>query len=323
MTTAPDFGVSLELNLVEQRIRESLASEEPLLTEIAEYVIASGGKRVRPLVTLLAFKSVGGKSVGRVVDIAAALELIHSASLIHDDINDGGMERRGRPAAYLKFGIQEALVTGDFMFTKAFRIGGKFDDDIVDMTARVAAALAEGEIRQKRHIGDVTLGPEEYFDIISRKTAMPIATGARIGALIGDARAEQIEAAGAYGLNLGMAFQIVDDVLDVVGDGVTLGKRPGMDIKEGNVTILSIHALEDGSVSDRSELIRILRKRSKDWGEVQTALRMIRESGSVDRAREEARAFGERAVAALGALPDGEPRRKMADLVEFVLSRDT
>src|SRR2546428_7688920 len=148
MTTAPDFGVSLELNLVEQRIRESLASEEPLLTEIAEYVIASGGKRVRPLVTLLAFKSVGGKSVGRVVDIAAALELIHSASLIHDDINDGGMERRGRPAAYLKFGIQEALVTGDFMFTKAFRIGGDCDRATGHITARLPPGTGGGEVLQ-------------------------------------------------------------------------------------------------------------------------------------------------------------------------------
>ena len=323
MTTTWDFGVSHELDLVERRIRDSLASEEPLLTEIAQYVITSGGKRIRPVVTLLAFKAAGGEDIERAVDIAAALELIHSATLIHDDINDGGPERRGRPAAFLKYGLQEALVTGDFLFTRAFRIGGKFDDDIVDLTAKVCAALAEGEIRQKRHLGDVTVTRETYLDIITRKTATPVATAARVGALVGRGRAEHVDAAGEYGLNLGIAFQIVDDILDVVGDGVTLGKRPGMDIKEGNVTILSINALQDGNVSDRSELIRILRKRTKDWGEVQTALRMIRESGSVDRAREEARAFGERAVAALGALPDGEPRRKMADLVEFVLSRDT
>jgi octaprenyl-diphosphate synthase len=323
MSTISDFGVSHELELVERRIRESLASEEPLLTEIAEYVIASGGKRVRPLVTLLAFKAVGGRALAKAVDIAAALELIHSASLIHDDINDGGTERRGRPAAYLKFGMQEALVTGDFMFTKAFRIGGKFDDEIVDMTARVAAALAEGEIRQKRHIGNVALTSEEYLDIVTRKTAMPIATGARVGALLGDGRLDQIEAAGAYGLNLGIAFQIVDDILDVVGDGAALGKRPGMDIKEGNITVLSIHALQDGNVSDRSELIRILRKRSKDWGEVQTARRLIQESGAVEKARGDARGFGDRAMKALEGLPDVEPRRQMRDLVEFVLSRDT
>src|SRR5437867_5716611 len=283
MTTTWDFGVSHELDLVERRIRDSLASEEPLLTEIAQYVITSGGKRIRPVVTLLAFKAAGGEDIERAVDIAAALELIHSATLIHDDINDGGTERRGRAAAYLKYGLQEALVTGDFLFSKAFRIGGKLDDDIVDLTARVCAALAEGEILQKRHVGNVDLTWDEYLNIITRKTAMPIATGARVGALLGTGRLDQIEAAGDYGMNLGIAFQIVDDILDVIGDGATLGKRPGMDIKEGNVTILAIHALEDGGVSDKSELIRILRKRKKDWGEVQTALRLIRESGAVEK----------------------------------------
>ena len=212
-------------------------------------------------------------------------------------------------------------MTGDFLFTKAFRIGGKFDDDIVEMTARVAAGLAEAEIRQKRQAGNVGIERDEYLNIITRKTATPMATGARVGALLGDGSADEINAAGEYGLNLGLAFQIVDDILDVVGDAVTLGKRPGMDIKEGNVTILAIHALEDGGVSDRSELIRILRKRSKDWGEVQTALRMIQESGAVEKARSDAREFGDRAVQALEGLPDVDARRRMRDLVEFVLSR--
>ena len=323
MTTTWEFGVSHELELVERRIRESLVSEEPLLTEIAQYVIGAGGKRIRPTVTLLAFQAVGGKAVEKTVDIAAALELIHSATLIHDDINDGGMERRGRPAAYLKYGLQEALVTGDFLFSKAFRIGGKLDDEIVDLTARVCAALAEGEILQKRHVGNVNIAWKEYLDIITRKTAMPIATGARVGALLGAGTLAQIEAAGDYGMNLGISFQIVDDILDVVGDGVALGKRPGMDIKEGNVTILAIHALEDGNVSDRSELIRILRKRKKDWGEVQTALRLIQESGAVEKAREQARRFGDNARDALDGLPEGETAGRMRDLVEFVLSRQT
>src|SRR2546422_1821811 len=186
MTTTWDFGVSHELDLVERRIRESLVSEEPLLTEIAEYVIAAGGKRIRPTVTLLAFKSVGGKAVGRAVDIAAALELIHSASLIHDDINDGGTERRGRPAAYLKYGMQEALVTGDFLFTKAFRIGGKFDEDIVDMTARVAAGLAEAGIRQKRQAGEVGIERGEDPEIMNRQNWAPQGTRARVGAPLGE-----------------------------------------------------------------------------------------------------------------------------------------
>jgi len=321
MKTATDFGVGQELALVERRIREAIRSEEPLITEIADYVIASGGKRIRPTVTLLAFKAVGGKEIDRAIEMAAALELIHSATLIHDDINDGGTYRRGRPAAFRKFGMHEALVTGDFLFARAFEIGGKFEDHIVDMTARVAMALAEGEIRQKRHAGDVNITREEYLNIITRKTAMPISAGAQAGAILGSARVEQIDVLGRYGLNLGIAFQIVDDILDVVGDGVVLGKQPGMDIKESNVTLLAIHALNNGSAIDRSELIRIIRKRKKDWGEVQTAIRMIREAGAVEKAREDALEYGEKAVAALDPFPDAEPRRHLRDLVEFVLSR--
>ncbi len=321
MTTTWDFGVSRDLDSVERRIREAVASEEPLLTEIAEYVIAAGGKRIRPTVTLLAFKAVGGKEIERAVDIAACIELIHSASLIHDDINDQGEYRRGRLTAFRKYGTQEALVTGDFLFVQAFGIGGKFEDEIVEMTARACASLAEGEIRQKRHLGDVEMTREQYLDIITRKTAAPISTGARAGALVGGGTLDQIEALGAYGLNLGIAFQIVDDILDVVGEDDILGKRAGTDIKEGNVTILAIRALADGKAIDRSELLRILRKKNREWGEVHTALRMIKETGAVEKAREDARAFGDLALRSLDELPDSEARRHLRDLVEFVLAR--
>lgn len=322
MKTATDFGVGRELALVERRIREAIESEEPLITEIADYVIASGGKRIRPMVTLLAFKTVGGTKVEDVVDMAAALELIHSATLIHDDINDGGTYRRGRLAAFRKFGMHEALVAGDFLFARAFGIGGQFDDHIVAMTARVCASIAEGEIRQKRHARDINIGREEYLNIVTRKTAMPISAGAQAGALLGGGGPDNADVLGVYGMNLGIAFQIVDDILDVTGDGLVLGKQPGMDIKEGNVTLLAIHALDNGSAIDRSELIRIIRKKQKDWGEVQTALRMIREAGAVERAREDAVLHGDQALAALGKLPDSETRGHLRDLVEFVLSRN-
>src|SRR5438445_7019014 len=179
-----DFGVTKDLGMVEARIRESIVTEEPLLHDSARYVIESGGKRIRPMVTLLAFQALGGKEIRQAVDCAAAFELIHSATLIHDDINDGGEMRRGRLAAYKKFGLQNALVTGDFLFVKAFGIGGKFDDDIVEITANACAALAEGEIRQKRHAFDTSVSHEEYVDIITRKTALPIMAGATIIGLI-------------------------------------------------------------------------------------------------------------------------------------------
>jgi octaprenyl-diphosphate synthase len=323
MTTSWDFGVLKELALVEQKIRESVVSEEPLLTDIATYVIAAGGKRVRPTVTILSFKSLGGKDIQQAVDLAAALELIHSATLIHDDINDGGEMRRGRPAAYKKYGLQNALVTGDFLFVKAFGIGGKFDSDIVELTANACAALAEGEIRQKRHAFDTAVTKDEYVDIIRRKTALPIMAGAKIAGLLAGARLEDVEAVGDYGLYLGIAFQIVDDILDVIGDGTRLGKPAGTDLKEGNVTLPAIHALNDGLRVDKAELGRILRTTQKENGDLERALTMLRTSGAVDRAWADARHYGDRAKQAIAPLPPSEAKVNMLRLVDFVLTRDT
>jgi geranylgeranyl pyrophosphate synthase len=322
MTGSPDSGVGKELALVETRIRESIVSEEPLLTDIASYVIEAGGKRIRPIVTLLAFQALGGKDIRQAVDLAAALELIHSATLIHDDINDGGETRRGRLAAYKKFGLQNALVTGDFLFVKAFGIGGKFDADIVELTANACAALAEGEIRQKRHAFDTGVSRDEYLDIIRRKTALPIMAGAKIAGLLAGARLEHVEAVGDYGLNLGIAFQIVDDILDVVGDGKRLGKPAGTDVREGNVTLVAIHALNNGSSIDHGELVRILRKRSKADGDVERVLAMIRDAGAIEKARTDARHFGFLAKEALGPIPESEAKASLVRLVDFVLSRD-
>ncbi len=322
MTTTWDFGVLQELALVEKKIRESVVSEEPLLTDIATYVIASGGKRIRPTVTLLSFKALGGQDIRQAVDLAAALELIHSATLIHDDINDGGEMRRGRPAAYKKFGLQNALVTGDFLFVKAFGIGGQFDGDIVDLTANACAALAEGEIRQKRHAFDTSVTKDEYVDIIRRKTALPIMAGAKIAGLLAGARLEDVEAVGDYGLYLGIAFQIVDDILDVIGDGVRLGKPAGTDLKEGNVTLPAIHALNDGLQVDKPELARLLRKTNKASAELEAVLGILRTSGAVEKAWADARHYGELAKQAIAPLPPSEAKVNMLRLVDFVLTRD-
>ncbi len=322
MTNSWDFGVLDELALVEKKIRQSVVSEEPLLTDIATYVIAAGGKRIRPTVTLLSFKALGGKDVRQAVDLAAALELIHSATLIHDDINDGGEMRRGRPAAYKKFGLQNALVTGDFLFVKAFGIGGQFDGDIVELTANACAALAEGEIRQKRHAFDTTVTKDEYVDIIRRKTALPIMAGAKIAGLLAGARLEDVDAVGDCGLYLGIAFQIVDDILDVVGDGARLGKAAGTDLKEGNVTLPAIYALNDGLQVDKAELARILRAPRKENGDLENALSVLRNSGAVDKAWSDARAYGGLAKQAIAPLPPSEAKVNMLRLVDFVLTRD-
>ncbi|OGS49232.1 MAG: hypothetical protein A3K68_05940 [Euryarchaeota archaeon RBG_16_68_13] len=317
-----DFGVAEELALVEARIRDSIVSGEPLLTDIAAYVIDAGGKRIRPIVTLLSFKALGGTDIRQAIDLATALELIHSATLIHDDINDGGETRRGRTAAYKKFGLQNALVTGDFLFVKAFGIGGKFDADIVELTANACAALAEGEIAQKRHAYDIAVSRDEYLDIIRRKTALPIMAGAKIAGLLAGARLEHVDAVGDYGLNLGIAFQIIDDILDVVGDHVRLGKAAGTDVKEGNVTLVAIHALNNGSTIDHEELARIIRKKRKQEEEIRAALDMMKVSGAVEKARADARHFAGLAKQALEPILDSEAKENMLRLVDYVLTRD-
>lgn len=322
MTGSLDFGVAKELALVEARIRESIVSDEPLLHDIARYVIEAGGKRIRPTVTLLSFKALGGTNISQAIDLAAALELIHSATLIHDDINDGGERRRGRLAAYKKFGVQNALVTGDFLFVKAFGIGGKFDAEIVDLTASACAALAEGEIRQQRHAFDARTSLDEYYDIIRRKSARPMMAGAKIAGLLAKAELDQVEAVGDYGLNLGLTFQIVDDILDVVGDGARLGKPAGTDLREGNVTLVAIHALNDGSSIDVHALARLIAKRRKREEEVQRAVALLRDSGAVEKARADAFAFGQLAKKSLDPLPQSDTKADMIRLVDYVVTRD-
>jgi len=322
MTSGPDFGVGAELVLVEDRIREAIRSRESLLTDVAEYVIGSGGKRIRPTVALLANKAVGGKNVARTVQVAAALELIHSATILHDDINDGGVMRRGREAAYKKFGLQNALVAGDFLFVKAFEIGGRFEPEIVDLTARVCTSLAEAEIMQKRRSGNLASTRDDYLEVVTRKTAMPISAGARIGALLGGGTPDEIEALSQYGLHLGTAFQIVDDILDVVGDPSILGKPVGTDLKEGNMTLLVLHALNDGS-ERRAELTQILRRPRKTSEHIGRGLALIRESGAVERARVDAEHFGFLAREALEAVRQGPHREALAHLTDFVVHRNT
>ncbi len=315
-----DFGVSEELAMVEETIAKTILSDEPILTDISSYVIGAGGKRLRPTVTLLAFKAVGGKDIRKAVDIAAALELIHNATLIHDDINDGGRLRRGRLAAYRKFGVHHALVTGDFLFTKAFLLGGRFGGQIVEIAAEACVGVAEGEMRQKKHARDLSLTKEEYIDIISRKTAWLISGGAKLGAILGGGGWDEVAALGEYGVNLGIAFQITDDVLDVGGDARELGKPVGVDLQEGNLTLVTILATRDGS-STKRDLQELLGKPRKTRGDVSRGLKLIEATDAVARARDEARGYALRAKEDLAILPQSPYKLELMKLADFVVER--
>lgn len=307
--------------MVSDFIQKSVESQERLLTEISRYVIDAGGKRMRPMVSLLAFHAVGGTKVEEVVKIAAALELVHTATLLHDDINDGSSLRRGKEAAYRKFGTEKTIVTGDFLFTQAFSIGGMFDNEIVSLTAEACIHLAEGEMRQQIRRGDLNLGEDEYIDIIRRKTAWPISIGARIGAILGGGDSEEVLSLGEYGAELGVAFQLVDDILDVTGDDEILGKPTGTDVRDGTLTLLTIHALRNAPKGQVAELGNILKKGKNTRQKVERALEIIIDSGAVDAAREKAREFGEAAKAKLGPLRPTPQKLELLKLVDLILQR--
>lgn len=306
---------------VERRLQDALRSDEPMLGEIAMHIVGAGGKRLRPMAALLAYRACGGSPYADdIIELAVGLELIHSATLLHDDINDGALLRRGKEAAHRRYGLQGALVTGDFLFTKGFQRTGKFDATIVDWTAEACTKLAEGEMLQARYRRDPHIPYETYMRLVSCKTAWVIRTGCRIGAHLAGARGPVLEAMTDYGLQLGMAFQIVDDVLDVVGKAEVLGKAAGVDVREGNTTLPAMLAMRKGGPG-AERLARVMQSAVKSDADVAEALALIRELGGHEAAMEVAAQHAQQARAALEHVPGGPWRDHLDGLVDLVLRR--
>ncbi|MCG7844397.1 MAG: polyprenyl synthetase family protein [Methanomassiliicoccales archaeon] len=313
-----DSSIKDELFKVDQEILRSIHSEQPVLTEICDYVISSGGKRMRPGVTLLSYLANGGKEVNEAIKIAAAFEMIHSATLIHDDINDRSEMRRGKPSAYKKFGLQQALVSGDFLFVKAFAIGGFFNEEIVNLVAGACTSIAESEIVQFEKEGEVA-PLDVYLGIIEGKTAKPIMAGARIGAYLANAEPNNIHFMGDYGLNIGMAFQIVDDILDIVGSEKTLGKPRMVDFDEGKATLPFIYAMEDGAVGER--LSHLFHKQVKKEKDVDEAVALIAKTRAIELSMIKAKEYVNKALMALDPIPDSIYKDGLRSLAETVVNR--
>ncbi|MCX6650499.1 MAG: polyprenyl synthetase family protein [Methanomassiliicoccales archaeon] len=318
MSQSWEASIKDELQMVEQEIHRSIQSEQPILTEISDYVITSGGKRMRPGVTILSYLTNGGKDVSEAVKIAAAFEMIHSATLIHDDINDRSEMRRGKPSAYKKFGLQKALVGGDFLFVKAFAIGGFFNEEIVSLVAEACTAIAESEIMQFEKEGQVA-PIDVYLNIIEGKTAKPIMASARIGAYLADASPDRIHAMGDYGINIGIAFQIVDDILDIVGNEKALGKPRMVDFDEAKATLPLIYAMGDPAVSER--LSKLFQKKSKSEKDIEEALSLIAKTTAIERSKVKAREYADKALKALEGVPESNHKEGLRKLAETVVNR--
>jgi octaprenyl-diphosphate synthase len=305
--------------MVEEQLRESVRSEQPLLTEISNYIITSGGKRMRPAVAILIFKATGGDNPEKVIKVASAFELIHSATLIHDDINDHGEMRRGKQAAYKKYGTQKALIAGDFLFVKSFALGGSFDEKVISVVADACQGIAESEILQSDYEHDQDTNVDIYISIIEGKTARPFEAGARVGSYLADASPAVIEAMGSYGMNIGIAFQIVDDILDVIGEEKTLGKPHGIDIVDGKPTLPLIIAMKDKVHGER--IREIFRKQNKGPAEVAEAIELIKKTNALDSSSDLAEEYANKALLDLEVLKPSEYKDALKALTKAILDR--
>jgi octaprenyl-diphosphate synthase len=295
------------MTAVEHKLLETIESRESRLTEIALYLIGAGGKRIRPLVAMTIFRACGGTELHDMIDVAVALELIHSATLLHDDIIDGGDMRRGRASAYVKYGTADTLVAGDFLFSKAFELCGRFEETIVRWAAEACIALTEGEILQGRFRRNPAVSLADYLEIIRRKTASLFQQGARVAAHLAGADRRTVEALARSGNAIGMAFQVVDDLLDVEGHATRTGKSVGIDLRDGNPSLPIVLALPKSAV-----LRRIWQNGQPLEAEIEEGLAAVRSSGVLEQVRDEAVRHARSAEEALAILPQ-TPYREFLD----------
>ncbi len=311
-----------DLRAVEREFADHVQSQVQLIPTIGNYIQNSGGKRIRPAVLLMAARMAGYRG-DKAILFASVVEFIHTATLVHDDIIDESELRRGRQAVHSRWGNDITVLLGDFLYIKSMSLALTHDRlDIIRLLCEVTLRMIEGELYQLTKNGVVDLGEEEHFDIIRRKTAYLFAGCARIGGMLGETTIGQQDALWDYGFNIGMAFQIVDDLLDFTGEEDTLGKPIGGDLREGKITLPIIHLLS-GEDEQADALIRsVVNTRNVTMDEWRDIRALLAKCGSIEYAHRIAVGFVERAKQALDAFPNSPEREALMALPDYVLSRD-
>jgi octaprenyl-diphosphate synthase len=306
---------------IDWRLNQVLSSTYAQLTEAARYACATGGKRVRPLLMATAHRALGATSTAPIHSLAAAFQLIHTATLVHDDVIDHAETRRGRPSMPRAFGMPLAIVTGDYLFVRAFELAAEYPKSIILRCGEACADLVEGEVLQDASRFDLSTGREHYFRIVERKTAAIIAAALASVAEIAEASAGVQTALQTYGTALGVAFQIRDDLLDVFGDPDLLGKPLFTDFREGNPTLLSLEAYARLDPRRQSEFERLFRLRRKGAKHLMRLKELTEFAGADSAVANEAAVWTERAVRALDVLPRGPYRNLLDRLAHGVAER--
>ena len=312
--------IAADMEAVNAVIRQRLQSEVALVNQIAEYIISAGGKRIRPVLVLLLANAYGYRGTGH-HELAAVVEFIHTATLLHDDVVDESSMRRGRQTANAMFGNAASVLVGDYLYSRAFEMMTSLDlMRVMQILSRATTVIAEGEVLQLLNMHDPDVTQESYLRVIRSKTAKLFEAAAQLGALVAGANDAQIEAAGEYGRSLGTAFQLIDDVLDYAGDAAEIGKNVGDDLREGKPTLPLIYVMENGTPEQR-ELIRTCIEQG-DETHFDAVLAAVTNSGALDFTRREAEAAARRASAAIADLPESEYKQSLLQLCTFAVDRN-
>ena len=328
-TRAPDHStqdltqllapIAADLQAVDQMVRERLRSEVALIGTIADYIVGAGGKRLRPALLLMIARALGYRGAAHIA-LAAVIEFIHTATLLHDDVVDESDLRRGRPTSNAAFGNASSVLVGDFLYSRAFQMMVDVDSvRVMRILADATNRIAEGEVLQLMNIHDPTIDEARYLRVVECKTATLFEAAATVGAVLCGAEAPLEQACARYGAALGTAFQIIDDVLDYDGDPHEIGKRVGDDLREGKATLPVIHALREANPGQRAQVEQAIREGRGDFVEI---ARIVHVHGSIEYARGRAQAESTAATEAARALPPSVFRDRLLDLVSFAMRRD-
>ncbi len=310
-----------DLDAIEREFGRESVSGVKAITEIAEYLRAGGGKRIRPAMLLLSAKLMGYTGQGA-IRLGAVVEIIHTATLVHDDIIDEAQTRRGRPAANTQWGNSKCVLAGDWLYMQSFKVAlQERNFRVMDLLTELTQQMVEGELLQAEKLGK-SISRDVHLDLIYRKTACLFATSMQLGGILAQGTEEQIKRLRDYGRNVGMAFQIVDDVLDLTASEEVLGKPVASDLREGKATLAVIYALERCTKEERAKIEKVLTDRAFNGVSHADIIEILEKYNSLSDAMDEALRYAEAARGALDVFPDNEFKRSLLWVPSFVVGRD-
>ncbi|MEI4484721.1 polyprenyl synthetase family protein [Frigidibacter sp. MR17.14] len=314
--------LAADMAAVNALIRERMASEHaPRIPEVTAHLVEAGGKRLRPMLTLAAARLCGYEGIHH-VHLAATVEFIHTATLLHDDVVDESTQRRGRPSANLLWDNKSSVLVGDYLFARSFQLMTECGSmRVMEILSNASATIAEGEVLQLTAAQDLATTEEIYLNVVRGKTAALFAAATEVGGVIAGVPEAQVQALHAYGDALGIAFQMVDDLLDYGGTSAVIGKNTGDDFRERKLTLPVIKAVAAADAEERAFWTKVIARGQQDEGDLDRALGLMRRHGTLEATKIEAQAWAAKARTSLEILPEGELRTLLAEIADYVVAR--